>query len=592
MRYLHIILLLLLNFTISFSQIPDVLSQKLGNNIIKDEISRYYITPKRIVWKSDNTGTKVINPEILLNKGDGQTYFGIDRSKVCQLKNEEGDSSGIILDFGIEIQGAIQITTATSNRVTPKVRIRFGESVSETMSDVIGDGTTGLAGGATNHHSMRDFTVNLPGYGTLEIGNSGFRFVRVDLIDTMARVAFEEIRAVAVIRDIPYLGSFKCSDTLLNKIWLTGAYTVHLNMQDYLWDGIKRDRMVWMGDMHPELMTINTVFGYQDIIPNSLDFGRNHTPLPKWMNGISAYSMWWIIMQHDWYMYQGRIDYLEEQKDYLEALINQLFTCVTDDGKENFVKTFRFLDWPSSQNKQGVHAGLHALMVIAFQKGGYLCEVLGNKKLAKKCKETVQKMQQYHPDPNNSKQAAALLAMSGIIEPEKANKDVISVGGAKNFSTFYGYYMLQAQALAHDYQGAIDNIRNFWGGMLKLGATTFWEDFNLDWTENAAGIADTVPEGKKDIHRDFGAYCYIGLRHSLCHGWSSGPTPWLSQFVLGINIIEPGCKSLKIEPHLGDLQWAEGTFPTPYGTIKIRHTKQADGTIKTTYEVPKEIKIL
>jgi alpha-L-rhamnosidase len=41
-----------------------------------------------------------------------------------------------------------------------------------------------------------------------------------------------------------------------------GADTVHLCMQDYLWDGIKRDRLVWIGDMHPEVSTINAVFGF------------------------------------------------------------------------------------------------------------------------------------------------------------------------------------------------------------------------------------------------------------------------------------------------------------------------------------------
>ena len=315
--------LLFLIFNLN-AQLPEVFKNRLNNSVQKDELARYYITPQRIVWMSDNSGKKVINPNMLLKKGNGQTFFGIDSNLVCQLKNYKGDTTGIILDFGIEIHGAIQLTTASSNRLTPRIRIRFGESVSETISDVIGDGTTGLYGGATNHHAMRDFKVTLPGYGTLEIGNSGFRFARIDLLDTMAKVAFKEIRAVAVIRDIPYLGSFKCNDELLNQIWLTGAYTVHLNMQDYLWDGIKRDRMVWMGDMHPEVMAINTVFGYQNIVPKSLDFGRDNYPLPKWMNGISAYSMWWIIMQYDWYLYQGKLDYLKEQQSYLVGLLNQL----------------------------------------------------------------------------------------------------------------------------------------------------------------------------------------------------------------------------------------------------------------------------
>lgn len=42
-----------------------------------------------------------------------------------------------------------------------------------------------------------------------------------------------------------------------------------------------------------------------------------------------------------------------------------------------------------------------------------------------------------------------------------------------------------------------------------------------------------VPEGKVDIHGAYGDYCYNGYRHSLCHGWSSGPCPWLTEHVLG-----------------------------------------------------------
>jgi hypothetical protein len=63
--------------------------------------------------------------------------------------------------------------------------------------------------------------------------------------------------------------------------------------------------------------------------------------------------------------------------------------------------------------------------------------------------------------------------------------------------------------------------------MLDLGATTFWEDFDFAWTDNAARIDELVPAGKKDVHGGYGAYCYIGFRHSLCHGWASGPTAWL-----------------------------------------------------------------
>ena len=55
-----------------------------------------------------------------------------------------------------------------------------------------------------------------------------------------------------------------------------------------------------------------------------------------------------------------------------------------------------------------------------------------------------------------------------------------------------------------NYQGAMDIISEYWGAMLDLGATTFWEDFHIDWTKNAARIDELVPEGKVDVHGAYG----------------------------------------------------------------------------------------
>ena len=66
----------------------------------------------------------------------------------------------------------------------------------------------------------------------------------------------------------------------------------------------------------------------------------------------------------------------------------------------------------------------------------------------------------------------------------------------------------------------------------------------------------------------------------------------MSEHVLGVKVLEPGCKKVSIKPNLGNLKWAEGTFPTPHGVIKIRHEKQSDGTVKTTYKAPKGVKVV
>ena len=88
-------------------------------------------------------------------------------------------------------------------------------------------------------------------------------------------------------------------------------------------------------------------------------------------------------------------------------------------------------------------------------------------------------------------------------------------------STFMSYYILKAVA-SFDKAKAIEMMKEYYGAMLSKGATTFWEDFDLAWVNNSGRI-DTFPTAcEKDIHGDFGAYCYKGFRHSLCHGWSAG----------------------------------------------------------------------
>ena len=568
-------------FAPAMAQLPPVFSTKGASLVRSTSLTRKYLTAERVAWVSDPSGKQVQNAENILNPGIGQA--DLNQGEYLTLISDKDSKPGLILDFGREIQGGIEIVTTISNKnPVGHVRIRLGESVSETMSEV---GTEG----ATNDHAMRDFVVSLPWLGRLEVGNSGFRFVRIDLVDPDTKIEIKEISATFIYRDIPYLGSFTCNDERLNQIWMTGAYTVHLNMQDYLWDGVKRDRLVWVGDMHPEVMTINSVFGNNEVVPKSLDLARDLTPLPNWMNGISSYSMWWVLIQRDWYYYQGNQEYLKQQKEYLVALLHQLSTKIDVNGKE-ILDGGRFLDWLSSENKEAIHAGLQSMMVMTFQAGVELCRILGDQETERLCRTSVEKLKKHVPEMAGSKQAAALLSLSGLVSPEKSNTEVLAKDGVLKMSTFYGYYMLKARAQAGDYQGAIDNIREYWGSMLDLGATTFWEDFDIDWMKNAARIDEVVPEGKVDVHSSYGGYCYKQFRHSFCHGWASGPTSWLTQYVLGVNVLESGCKKLKIEPHLGDLQWVRGTFPTPYGVVKIEHHKLADGTVKTTVDAPKEVK--
>ena len=175
-----------------------------------------------------------------------------------------------------------------------------------------------------------------------------------------------------------------------------------------------------------------------------------------------------------------------------------------------------------------------------------------------------------------------MLALSDLAEPKRMFDEVLGKNGHEGVSTFYGYYMLEAMSKSGANQRALDTIRDFWGAMLDVGATSFWENFSLAWTNNCFRIDELPIAGKKDIHGDYGEFCYPGFRHSLCHGWSCGPASWCIQHLLGIRVLEPGCLSIEIKPFLGDLDWAEGAMALPDGgCIKVRVEKRTDGTLKT-----------
>jgi alpha-L-rhamnosidase len=577
------LLVFVLMLTVSMqAQLPPVFGAEYNDKVAPSNLVKTYITPQKIVWQSDDSGEFIKNSTSLLNKGNGQV--AVNDKNLCRFISTEENKPGILLDYGKEIHGGVKISMGIRGSKTPlKLRLRFGESVGEAMSDIGGEQN------ATNEHSLRDFIVEVPWLGSIEVGETGFRFLRIDVVEAGENAPIKSIDATFIYKDIPYLGSFESSDKRLNEIWATGAYTVHLNMQNYLWDGIKRDRLVWVGDMHPEVMTINTVFGANEIVPKSLDLARDQHPLPQWMNGISSYSMWWILIHKNWYDYHGDLTYLKEQEQYLISLLDYLSTFIDDDNME-VLNGVRFLDWPTSEDPKAIHAGLQAMMVMTFEAGSNMMATLQQEALQKKYDKIAKQLSKHHPEGNTTKQAGALLSIANLADAKKVNSEILTKDGVERMSTFYGYYILEAMAKAEDYSGALKVIRDYWGGMIDLGATTFWEDFDILDTKNSGRIDALQKENEFNIHGDFGEYCYVGYRHSLCHGWASGPTPWLTQYVLGVNVLDGG-NTIKIVPHLGDLEFVNGTFPTKYGVLEISHTI-VNGQLKTKINAPKGLKII
>ena len=189
--------------------------------------------------------------------------------------------------------------------------------------------------------------------------------------------------------------------------------------------------------------------------------------------------------------------------------------------------------------------------------------------------------------------AAAMLALSGLRDPKEMFAQVLGQHGYDGVSTFYGYYMIEAMSAADESQRALNTVRDYWGAMLDVGATSFWEDFKLSWTNNCFRIDEMPVAGKKDIHGDYGEFCYPGFRHSLCHGWAGGPAAWCINHVLGIRPLDVGCKTVEVKPFLGDLEWAEGAMALPDGTaVKVKIRKLPDGKVDVKINSPDWVRIV
>lgn len=527
-----------------------------------------YLMPQRIKAVAGNIG----NVRSLLWEKAPQ--IGLNETEYAEI-----DGGGyLILDFGRELSGGIRILTYKAEG-NAKVRLRFGESLTETCSEPKGtrEGAT-----ATNDHSLRDFEVKLVSLSDMRFGNTGFRFVRLDF-PSNCKIKLKNIFAAFEHRDLKRLGRFECSDSTVNRIFDTAAYTVELCIQSMLWDGIKRDRLVWVGDMHPETLAVVSLFGEDPCVEQALAFAREETPLPAFMNNIPSYSFWWLVIIADYYLHNGNIAFLEQEGDYIKSLVCQIDALVEKDGSMRLSRYF--LDWPTADTEG--RAGTYALCAYAMRKAKIIyralkedCTVLDG--ILHRIECTLK--------GGAFKQVTAMRVLAGFDKAEDVVGCLIG-NGARGMSTFMSYYILSSVAMAGRTKEALQMMREYYGGMLERGATTFWEDFDISWLNDSGRIDEFPKEGQKDIHGDFGAYCYKGFRHSLCHGWSSGPVPFLMHYVLGVREVEAGCKKVIFEPELCGLKWAEGSYPTPYGNIEIS-LREINGETKAEIKAPSEIEIV
>ena len=262
------------------------------------------------------------------------------------------------------------------------------------------------------------------------------------------------------------------------------------------------------------------------------------------------------------------------------------------DGRGLFAnnrKAWPFVDWAPDFNGDTprARAATHLFLVRAARDAVFLLYEMGDeanaKRYAKWAEDLTEAAQRYLFDikthlVSDRRQDNAMAIYAGVADPEQTQAiydNILKPDSAawKQIATpYYNNYIIYAMSMAGHTSETLGVLRNYWGGMLNEGATSWWEAYDPSWE-------------KQDFHAHLEADNGKGYFVSLAHGWSAGPTSWLTERVLGVRPTGGGFKTLDVAPELGDLAWAEGDVPTPRGNLHIRVEKQAFG-LKLSANVP------
>jgi hypothetical protein len=477
----------------------------------------------------------------------------------------------IMLDFGREVNGRLELQS-DSDRAAD-VNLTYGESEAEALNQPY-LGTTPL-------HVPPDATVHGP--------KGAFRYALLRF-ERGTKIRFRSIQLNGIYYPVKYQGFFQSSDEKLNRMWMVGAYTAHLCMQDDIWDAPKRDRGRWMGDLDISGRTIEDVFDDHFLMEETLDRLLGDAPITHHVDGIAGYSAFWLTGEAEYYRHTGSRQQLESVHERLVQLLRYMETELDNRNLyANTTKASPYVDWSPDLDTDTPESRMATQFEFyaGFRDGIYLLRQLDDTQNADTFQKSADAMSaaalKYLLDASGSFgtrwQTNAYAVLSDLAGPSLYeaiwHNSLSSVGRTRYngliITPYYNYYVISAMAKMGRRAEALDWIRQYWGGMIDEGATSFWEGYDPSWY-------------KQDFHASLQADGTTGYQASLAHGWSSGVTPWIMEQILGIQPRGAGFSEVDIRPDLLDLQWAQGGEPTPRGMLKVEIRR--DNGYKTIIDLP------
>ena len=482
---------------------------------------------------------------------DAPWNFRLKTTEIYPVQTEQ-ESNCIFLDFGIETFGYIKFKNIKGSG---HAVIYYGESREEAESE--------------------DFCLTFDEIALKECvcythnRSRAMRFARV-ICDGISIEQVSLLYEYLPLKRAPVLSS---SDPLVDRIYETAEYTLRLNTREVFLDGIKRDRWCWSGDAYQSILMNNYTYFDLDVTRRTLLFLRGKGKPHMHINHIPDYSFYWMISLYEHYYYTNDISYLRfmypravELMEFCESL------CDSNGFIIGRPEDWVFVDW-ADMEKRGALCVEQILFWKSYCAMSFLAEVTGDRKRESLYSQRASQLRRQILEifwdeqqgllrhsltdgtlvEKNTKYANIFAVLYNFLDQQRrvlAIKNGILNSNIAKITTPYGrFYELCALCEAGMQKQVTVEMKDYWGGMLKMGATTFWEEY--------------IPGEKNPYsmyHKPFGK--------SLCHAWGAGPTYLFGRYYLGIRPTAVGYETFEMKPNLGGLEWIKGAVPTPFGDIE------------------------
>lgn len=321
------------------------------------------------------------------------------------------------------------------------------------------------------------------------------------------------------------------------KMYDVALRTLRLCMRDFLVDGVKRDRLPWAGDLSVSLLSNAYSFRDADIVRRTLTVLDSAGWENGDINGSIDYSLWWIVSHELFQRHFGDRAFLEAEYDRIAGRLESFSRRESTDGLLTDAaladgESWLFIDWTDDAHST---TALNIIYYGALQSGARLADIRGAAKDAKRwrtravrLKETLlarawdEKRGLFRFDvlcPSKghfTRHPNIYAAYFNLVDGER----LVAIGrelAADELPRVGTPYVSAYEALALIRCGRMADARKLveriWGGMLDLGATTFWEGFD--------------PSDRGLEHWEFYKRPFA---KSLCHAWGSAPVFLLRMF--------------------------------------------------------------